>query len=96
MIIRLEVSNKQLVARVIEQREEMRSLRDGMKIANAYTYDDVMRAPRIVTLLVGNSLVRDIDMVQTAGGMSTDVRSIVVVGGTKEAMGNVSIYDSKE
>ena len=91
MITCLEELNKQLVARVIEQRHELRSHRDEMKIAN-----DVVRAPRGVPLLVGNSLVRDIDMVRTAGGVSTDVRSIVVVGGTKEAMGNESIDDFKE
>ena len=63
MITCLEESNKLLVARVIEQRHEIRSHRDEMKIAN-----DVVRAPRGVPLLVGNSLVRDIDMVRTAGG----------------------------
>ena len=73
-----------------------------------------------VTLLVGNSIVRDIDVVRTADGVSTKVRSksgayfaeigdmieeaanhddlssIVVVGGMKEAIDNVSISDFKE
>ena len=119
--MKLEQTNQQLVTLVVEQRQEMRNLRDEMKKANARSYADVVRAePRGVTLLVGNSLVRDVDVVRTAGGVSTNVRSksgasfadigdmieeaanhddlssIVVVGGTKEAMDNVSIDDFKE
>ena len=126
MLVRLEDSNRQLVALVGEQRKEMSELRDGMKSANACTYADVVRAPlaprapRGVTLLVGNSLVRDIDVMRTADGVETNVCSksgasfaeigdmiieaanhdtlngIVVVGGTKEAMGNVPIVELKE
>ena len=71
-----------------------------------------------VKLLVGNSLVRDIDVMLTADGAETIVccksgasfaeigdmideaanhdkwNGIVVVGGTKEAMGNVSIDEN--
>ena len=73
-----------------------------------------------ITLLVGNSLVRDIDVMRTVEGVETNVccksgasfveigdmideaanhdtlNGIVVVGGTKEAMGNVSIDELKE
>ena len=113
----------QLVALVGEQRKEMSELRDGIKSANACSYVDVVRAPRAplgVTLLVGNSLVRDIDVMRTADGVESNVccksgasfaeigdmiveaanhdtlNGIVVVGGTKEAMGNVSIDEIKE
>ena len=120
MLVRLEESNRQLVALVGEQRKEMSELRDGMKSANACSYADVVRAPRGVTLLVGNSLVRDIDRMRTADGVETNVccksgvsfaeigdmiveaanhdklNGIVVVGGTNEAMGNVSIDELKE
>ena len=81
MLVRLEDSNRQLVALVGEQRKEMSELRDGMKSANACTYADVVRAPlaprapRGVTLLVGNSLVRDIDVMRTADGVETNVCS---------------------
>ena len=120
MLVRLEESNRQLVVLVGEQRKEMSELRDGMKSANACSYADVVRAPRGVTLLVGNSLVRDIDLMRTADGAETNVccksgaslaeigdmidevanhdklNGIVMVGGTKEAMGNVSIDELKE
>ena len=120
MLVRLEESNRRLVALVGEQRKEMSELRDGIKSANACSYADVVRAPRGVTLLVGNSLVRDIDVMLTADGAETNVccksgasfaeigdmideaanhdklNGIVVVGGTKEAMGNVSIDELKE
>ena len=43
---RLEESNRQLVALVGEQRQEMSGLRDGIKSANTCTYADVVRAPR--------------------------------------------------
>ena len=46
MLVRLEESNRQLVALVGEQRKEMSELRDGMKSANACSYADVVRAPR--------------------------------------------------
>ena len=81
MLVRLEDANRQLVALVGEQRKEMSELRDGMKSANACTYADVVRAPlaprapRGVTLLVGNSLVRDIDVMRTADGVETNVCS---------------------
>ena len=118
MLVRLDESNRQLVALVGEQRKEMSELRGGMKSANACSYADVVRAPRGVTLLV--SLVRDIDVMLTADGAETNVcyksgasfaeigdmideaanhdklNGIVVVGGTKEAMGNVSIDELKE
>ena len=98
----------------------VQQLRDGMKSANACSYADVVRAPRGVTLLVGNSLVHDIDVMRTADDAETNVccksgasfaeigdmiddaanhdklNGIVVVGGTKEAMGNVSIDELKE
>ena len=117
MFIRLEESNRQLVALVGEQRKEMSELRDGMKSANACSYADVVRAPRAPR---GDSLVRDIDVMRTAAGVETNVccksgasfaeicdmiveaanhdtlNGIVVVGGTKEAMGNVSIDEIKE
>ena len=73
MLVRLEESNRQLVALVGEQRKEMSELRDGMKSANACSYADVVRAPRGVTLLVGNSLVRDIDVMLTADSAETIV-----------------------
>ena len=73
MLVRLEESNRQLVALVGEQRKEMSELRDGMKSANACSYADVVHAPRGVTLLVGNSLVRDIDVMFTADGAETNV-----------------------
>ena len=109
-----------------EQRKEMSELRDEMKPANACSYADVVRAPlaprapRSVTLLGGNSLVRDIDVMRTPDGVEPNVccksgasfaeigdmiveaanhdklNGIVVVGGTKEAMGNVSIDELKE
>ena len=120
LLVRLDESNRQLVALVGEQRKEMSELLDGMKSANACFYADVVRAPRGVTLLVGNSLVRDIDVMRTADGVETNVccmsgvsfaeigdmiveaanhdklNAIVVVGGAKEAMGNVSIDELKE
>ena len=89
-------------------------------VVSEHVHDDVVRASRGVTLLVGNSLVRDIDVMRTAEGVSTNVRSksgasfadigdmieeaanhddfnsIVVVSGTKEAMGKVSNDDFKE
>ena len=109
-----------------EQRKEMSELHDGMKSANACSYTDVVcaplapRAPRGITQLVGNSLVRDIDVMRTADGVETNVccksgasfaeigdmiveaanhdklNGIIVVGGAKEAMGNVSIDELKE
>ena len=45
MLVRLEESNRRLVALVGEQRKEMSELRDGTKSANAYSYADVVRAP---------------------------------------------------
>ena len=43
-----------------------------MKSANACSYADVVRAPRGVTQLVGNSLIRDIDVMRTADGAETN------------------------
>ena len=74
MLVRLDLfANRQFVALVGEQRKEMSELRDGMKSANACSYADVVRAPRGVTLLVGNSLVRDIDVMRTADSAETIV-----------------------
>ena len=79
MLVRLEESNRHLVALVGEQRKEMSELRDGMKSANACSYVDVVRAPRApraprgITLLVGISLVRDIDVMRTADDVETNV-----------------------
>ena len=45
MLVRLEESNRRLVALVGEQRKEMSEFRDGIKSANACSYADVVRAP---------------------------------------------------
>ena len=62
-----------LVVLVGEQRKEMSELRDGIKSANACSYADVVRAPRGATLLAGNNLVRDIDVMLTTDGAETNV-----------------------
>ena len=69
MLVRLEESNRQLVALVGERLHP--ELRDGMKSANACSY--AVRASRGVTLLVGNSLVHDIDVMRTADDAETNV-----------------------
>ena len=57
LIEKLTVSNQQLVALVVEQQQDLRKLSE--KISNPIT-DTIDLNPKVETLLVGNSLLRDV------------------------------------
>ncbi len=57
LIEKLTVSNQQLVALVVEQQQDLRKLSE--KISNPIT-DTIDSNPKVETLLVGNSLLRDV------------------------------------
>ena len=69
LVIKLERSNQQLVTLIREQHQEIRGLQDDItatsKCSNADANDG---RPQAVTLLVGNSLVRDVRMGTTSHG----------------------------
>ena len=117
LIEKLACSNQQLVALVVEQQQDLRKLSENISIPTTTTdttSDNV--SPPSVTLLAGNSLLRDITDDMSASGNekiivrkksratlddigvvieevcradNLDVRKIVIVGGTREIVGNV-------
>ena len=122
LMVRLDQSNEKLVRLVSEQRTEIRGLMDGMRtVARGPTPDNVR--PPSVTLLAGNSLLRDVNEDMSTGGNNKtidrrkswatlddicdmieevrrtdtlDVTKIVIVGGTREVMGNVPANEIKD
>ena len=122
LIEKLTCSNQQLVALVVEQQQDLRKISENISIPTTTT--DTTDSPHIsdaksVTLLTGNSLLRDVSAVgidtiairrksgatlEDIGDMieevrhddNLDVTKIVIVGGTREVMGNVPANEIKE
>ena len=120
LVDKLTCSNQQLVIIAEQQCEELRKLRDVVVNANQLpsVVTNISDA-KSVTLLAGNSLLRDVSAVgndtiavrrksgatlEDIGDMieevrhadNLDVRKIVIVGGTREIMGNVPTQEIKE
>ena len=121
LIEKLTCSNQQLVALVVEQQQDLRKISENISIPTTTT--DTTDSPHIsdaksVTLLAGNSLLRDVSAVgidtiavrrksgatlEDIGDMieevrhddNLDVTKIVIVGGTREVMGNVPANEIK-
>ena len=121
LIEKLTCSNQQLVALVVEQQQDLRKISENISIPTTTT--DTTDSPHIsdaksVTLLAGNSLLRDVSVVgidtiavrrksgatlEDIGDMieevrhddNLDVTKIVIVGGTREVMGNVPASEIK-
>ena len=125
LIVKLDKSNEQLVSLVSEQNNVIHALRDDRRVARRPGLPDIdnARSPS-VTLLAGNSLLRDVhdgaftsgkrnaitvrkksgatlnDIVEMIDEVSRadnlDIGKIVIVGGTRELMGNVPTHEIKE
>ena len=122
LIEKLTCSNQQLVALVVEQQQDLRKLSENISIpttTTGTTYSPHISDAKSVTLLAGNSLLRDVSAVgidtiavrrkpgatfEDIGDMieevrhddNLDVTKIVIVGGTREVMGNVPANEIKE
>ena len=75
LVMKLETSNQQLVTLVVEQRQEIQSLRDVVTSGGNRPYADVARSrPHGSTLVVGNSLLRDVRLDNGADGEQITIR----------------------
>ena len=76
VITKLEASNQQLVTLVVEQRQELRGLREDVMAENRRPYAEVVRQQTTKTsLVVGNSLLRDIKPKMSDDGTPVKVYS---------------------
>ena len=76
VITTLEASNQQLVTLVVEQRQELRGLREDVMAENRRPYAEVVRPQTTKTsLVVGNSLLRDIKPETSDDGTPVEVYS---------------------
>ena len=76
VITKLEASNQQLVTLVVEQRQELRGLREDVMAENRRPYAEVVRQQTTKTcLVVGNSLLRDIKPEMSDDGTPVKVYS---------------------
>ena len=124
LIEKLACSNQQLVALVVEQQQDLRKLSENISIPTTTTDTTSYNVSSpSVTLLAGNSLLRDITDDMSASGNekiivrrksratlddigvvieevcradNLDVRTIVIVGGSREIVGNVLTQEIKE
>ena len=74
LVMKLDSSNQQLVTLVAEQRQEIGALREDVKAGNRQYAEVARTKPRGTTLLVGNSLLRDIHACKTANDNTATVR----------------------
>ena len=76
LVRKLEASNEQLVTLVVEQRQEIRSMRDDVTAFSRRPYAEVARSkPAGSTLVVGNSLLKDLKLKTGADEESIKIRN---------------------